>query len=352
MDEEKTEDSGQVSGIEEMKAALDALQNVPPERAISAMPVIVVYTAMVGRVEHYKRGEEHYFRITRTVRDGSPNERWEPTRLNAHAVRDRFLNITDWSAAYDFLCATGEFSHLSDRVTWSEFKRWQDFARLALERKQLISGMQAGAYSGEIGEALKALSGDYPSSFFGAPDDSISSKENEWLERQMQRTPELRSDFEEGKQQQEQKRRELWTWFRRPSAAACSIDWFPKNNEDADTILPKLQRGGAMMEFLLPREALRPALVIHPSNTLQAIAAAIYADFANGVEYRTCEFCGRLFALGKQKRKRFCNQSKCKNAAHSARVRSAIRDRKMKVAAKGKVSGPMQSSKAKKGGKK
>ncbi len=117
-------------------------------------------------------------------------------------------------------------------------------------------------------------------------------------------------------------------WFRRPPGAACSIEWFPKEMEDENVVLPKLRRGGAMIEFLLPRKALRPAFVIHPATSLQAIAAVIFADFSNGVEHRTCDFCNSLFPVGNQKGKRFCNQTKCKNAAHSREMRKKKREQK------------------------
>lgn len=67
---------------------MDALRNVPPERFLSAMPMVVVYIARVRRVEHYKRGEEHYFKITRDLKEGGPGEEWEEKPLNAYTIRD------------------------------------------------------------------------------------------------------------------------------------------------------------------------------------------------------------------------------------------------------------------------
>lgn len=318
------------SEIERMKSAMDALRSAPPERAISAMPVIVEYIAVVGRVDHYKRGEEHYFNITRSRQDGEPGEEWVEQLLNAHEIRREFLAIDadDWSGAYDFLSITGRFSPLGDTVTWSEFKQWQDFARLILEHKQLALAMEDGHRSGELAEVLKAISGDYATSFFSSSERKISKEQLDQLESDIRRHPEIALTIQENQRKQGLARRELWTWFRRPPGAACSIEWFPKEKEDADAVLPKLQRGGAMIEFLLPRKALRPAFVIHPSTSLQAIAAAIFADFSNGVEYRTCDFCNSLFAVGNQKGKRFCNQAGCKNAAHSRKVRKKKREQR------------------------
>lgn len=325
------------SAIDRMKLALDALRNVPPERAISAMPVIVPYVAMVGRVEHYKRGEEHYFNITRALEDGRAGEEWEEKPLNAHAVRDEFLTVKDWSGAYDFLCTTGIFSPLNDTITWSDFQRWQVFSELVLEHGELALAMQENRWDGVLGEALKALTGIYPSSFFRVKNELVSTEADERLEREKREHPEIVPGLQEGERIGELRRRELYAWFRRPPGRDCSIEWFPKRMEHTDEVLPKLNIGGAMIEFLLPRDALRPALVIHPSYTLQAIAASIYADHNNGIDFRTCDFCRRLFPIGAQKGKKFCNQMKCKNAAHSRKVRKDARESKLRSQAEKKL---------------
>lgn len=347
-------DSKRLSEADRMKDAMDAYRNLSPERAISAMPVIVPYTAIVGRVEHSKRGEEHYFKITRGVKDGSHGQEWEQRHLNAHAVRDEFLAVRDWSGAYDFLSSTGIFSTLNLGISWGEFQRWQTFARLVLEHEELAIAMQRRDCSGQLAEALKALTGIYPSSFFADVAVSFPAEDVEWFTRQVRLNPEFASDIQKGERRLDEERRNLWAWFRRPPGKACSIEWLPKVKEDADAILPKLRRGGAMMEFLLPREALRPAFVIRPSNTLEAIAAAIYADHCNGVEYRACEFCFALFPVGRQKSKRFCNQEKCKNAAHSRKIRARAREQLIqrdgeKIAIAPGTRG--QTKKAHKGGK-
>ncbi len=325
----KTRSEGEQSERDRMKQAMDALRNLPPERMISAMPVIVSYTATIGAVEHYKRGEEHVFIVRRMAGDRDSGYRWDSRPLNAHGVRDEFLSVMDWSGAYDFLTNTGTFSPLDDTITWPQFQRWQEFARLIAEHSRLARAMQEGDWKGECAEVLKALTGNYPNSLFRP--EPYSPHEVESLERQKQHHPEIIPMLQESERHQEELRRSLLLWFRRPPGEACSIEWFPKRQEDADAIIPKLGRGGAMIEFLLPREALRPAFLIRPFCTLQAIAAAIYADYSNGVDYRTCEFCHKLFPVGAQKTKRFCNQSKCKNAAHSREVRKKRREQEAQL---------------------
>ena len=299
------------------KNAMDAFQNVPAERTISAMQVVVWYVAIVGRAEHHKRGEEHVFWITREFADGRRGEEWEEKPLNAYAVRDQFLAVKEWSEALEFLGCTGVFSPLSDSITWSEFQRWQRFAYLVQEHDGLASTMQGDKWGGENGEVLKALSGIYSSSFFSSPPKPESSLEAEW-----RADPHIGPMIQKGIAHQERKLRELCAWFREPPAAAASLQWVPKNDADKKTVLRKLQAGGAMIEFVLPQSALQPVMLIRPYCTLQAIAAAIYGDRIHGVEYRACEMCKVLFKVGAHKEKKFCDRGTCKNRAHQKNRRA------------------------------
>lgn len=299
------------------KKAVEALESVPAERAISAMQVVIWYVAIVGRVEHHKRGEDHVFRITRKLGDGRRGEEWEEKPLNAYAWRDRFLAVKQWSEALEFLGRTGVFSPLSDSITWNEFQRWQRFALLLQEHDELAAAMQSGRLSEEHGEVLKALTGIYPSSFFDVLSKPASADEAKW-----RADAEIGQMIQKGIAHQERRRRELLTWFREPPGAACSIQWVPKSEEDRQAVWRKLQAGGAMIEFLLPQNALRPVLLIRPSNTLQAIAAAIYGDRIHGVEYRACEMCKALFKVGAHRDRKYCDRARCKNRAHQKNRRA------------------------------
>ena len=77
-----------------------------------------------------------------------------------------------------------------------------------------------------------------------------------------------------------------------------------------------------MIEFLLPQDAMRPVLFIRATNTLEAIAAAIYADRIEGIEYRACEVCSDLFEVGTRDEKKYCSRERCKNTAHQRRMRA------------------------------
>jgi hypothetical protein len=324
--------SEQTERLTPLKNAMDAFRNAPVLRNVSAMEVVVSYVAIVGRVEHFKRGEEHVFRTTQRLGDGGTEERWSERHLNAYAIRDEFLKVKDWSAALEFLETTGVFSPLGDTLTWSEFKRWQEFVYLVQEHSRLAATMQSGNWSGDTGEVLKALTGDYPSSFFDLPLQPESPLEAKW-----KATPRIHEMIQEGIAHQEQKRRETWAWFREPPEKACSIQWIPKTLEDQKAVWPKLQRGGAMIEFLLPQNALKPLLLIKPSYTIQAIASAIYGDRIHREEYRSCEGCKALFKLGAHKDKKFCNREQCKNAAHQRNRRANARKKKSSVTEKTKT---------------
>jgi hypothetical protein len=326
--------------IGQMKVAMAAFEDELSRRAVSAMPVAISYVARIVRVALLKDGEDHWFRVTRAFTDdeGRKGEQWSDEPRDASVVRDEFLKVKTPSEALDFLSATGEFSPLGDTIRWSEFKLYQRFASLVQEHNQLASAMSSGLRSGEYAEALKALTGIYPSRFFDLPQKPESDLEKRW-----RKDPVAGPLIREGEAVNERQRRELWTWFREPPGGACSIQWIPKDAESNKALFRKLQAGGAMIEYLVPRETLRPLFLIRARFTLQAIAAAIYADRIQGAEYRTCSVCNSLFRVGAHRDKKYCNREQCKNTAHQRNRRAALRD---------KQSGTTATSKRRKGGRK
>lgn len=326
-----------VTERDRMATVMDAFLNLPRERALSAMPVLVHCSANAGRVDHFKKGEEHCFRNEEAFNFLPRREASKLKRLNPYAVRDEFLAVSNWSGAYDFLCSTGTFWTWSNTITWSDFQRWQRFARAVQERSRLVDAIRNGVVDDEQSEIMQALAGTYPQSFNFVPEpiftytDPITGKQQEETLRELRyrrsQDPQ-RAAIERLFDLDRHKRVvEVFTWFRRPPGDACSIEWLPKTKVDADSIPRNLNAKQLTFDLLLRRDALRPVLVISTFTTLHAIAAAIFADYCNGIEYRTCEFCNRLFALGRQKAKRFCNKEKCKNAAHAKKVRAALRMR-------------------------
>lgn len=333
-----------LSERDRMARVMDAFLNLPRERALSAMPVLVHCSAYAGKVDHFKKGEEHCFRNEEAFNFLPGREASKVMRLNPYAVRDEFLGVSNWSGAYDFLCSTGQFWTWSETITWSDFQRWQRFARAVQERSHLVDAIRSGTVDDEQSEIMQALMGFYPRSFNFVPEpifthtDPITGKKQEETLRELRirrSQDQQRAAIERLFDSDRHKRIiEVFTWFRRPPGDACSIEWLPKTKADADSIPPDIKTDRLTFDLLLPREALRPVLVIYTFTTLHAVAAAIFADYCNGIEYRTCEFCKRLFALGRQKAKRFCNKEKCKNAAHAKKVRAAFRERTARAANK------------------
>lgn len=91
---------------------------------------------------------------------------------------------------------------------------------------------------------------------------------------------------------EKEQRPDLYQWFIKPPV---KIDWQPINADVALQVIKRhidsatglaipiaeespIMRRGAMVEYLLPQGQLTPVLIIQPRYTLQAIAAAIYAE--------------------------------------------------------------------------
>lgn len=338
--------------------------------SVDSMPIVLDYTATVGGVEYFKRGEEYIFIPKRALPDGQYGEQWESVRESPYSIRDEFFKVKTVEQAMEFLRKTGEFSPLRPRLTWTEFQKWQRFAWLVQEHNELAAAMQSREWSGEHSEVLKALTGIYPSSFFDGCEDALYQREQpksdpaaealrleelsqqcreaanheEFLNARERETQELTAQYARDKyeQESEQRRRDLWQWFIKPPVR---IEWGPVDEAAAEHILKlhtdsatgialpiveesPLLRGGSLIEFLLPQEQLAPQLVIQPKYALQAIAAAIYAERIHGITSRKCEWCGDLFLVGRHKDKRYCDAKRCKGNAQKQRYRANLRTKR------------------------
>lgn len=315
-----------------VKRAMATYQSDLKIGSISAMPVLINFEAKPWcEFRLYKRGEEHVF--TNAIEKGQVGDLGydlptENVRLNSHAIRDDFQKVKTPMDALDFLNKTGRFSLLDVKIPWSYFKRWQRFAYLVQEHDSLADAMKSGNWAGECGEVLKALSGEQVSTFFdGSELQPIGSREQ--LEEHARWMVENADHVREELRIIAEERTKLCAWFRQPPDEACSIEWIPRNEEDAHSADAAVA-GGTLVEYLFPQEAMRPVLLISPTNTLEAIAAAIYADRIEGVEYRACEVCSDLFEVGTRGEKKYCSRERCKNTAHQRRMR-ANRSKKRKA---------------------
>jgi hypothetical protein len=309
--------------IARIKRAMETYQIAPYIGSISAMPVLIEYETEWREYRHFKRGDEHVFDSTIPA-----SEEYDPdfatqmksSFLNAHAILDDFQKAKTPLEVLDFLNKTGQFSLMDLRVTWSYFKRWQRFAYLVQEHDLLAVEMKRGSCSGELGEVLKCLSGDTMSTFFDGTELQPTAEHAERI-AQWRLDPKFVESVREGRRIESEERAKLCSWFRQPPDDAHSIEWIPKNAED-NVIVDPLVDNGAMIEFLLPRDAMRPVLFITARSTLEAIAAAIYADRIEGIEYRACEVCSDLFEVGTRGEKKYCSRERCKNTAHQRRMRA------------------------------
>jgi len=315
------------SQFQHIARAREAFEAAPKEQPVSALPVVIVYQARLERVEHFMRGGEHVFSFT-DVKEDDPNAHFSDERhRNAHAVRDAFLGVKTPIEALDFLSNTGRFSPLDQKITWGEFQRWQRFAYLVQLHTPLMAATIEGQLSGEHVEVLKALTGDsiFRSSFFDIPE---TPEEFEPFARLLRDPPEMVSGIQAWRRIQEQRQCELWEWFHQPP---LSIEWISASKEAEQRAMLHFKEKGFgpwMIEFLLAKKELRPVILIRPAYTLQAIAAAIYADRITGVEYRVCSSCERLIKIRAHGTKAYCDQPRpCKGNAHKARQRERKRSR-------------------------
>ena len=346
------------------------------------MKVIVDYRIGSGSVTHTAHGDDHIFDIEVPFA-----QEHEMKPVNAFALRDKFLCAQGWSGAFDFLRVTGPFS-TSNRINLKEFERWQEFTKFILvkeNREALSSALRNGDRSGDFAEVLKALTGLYPNSFFDGVGissevlkahtepyfrsftDSLEKEAKETPGERIRRlTPEeiafVRKAEIENERQRVERIKALCAWFRRPPGKACSIRWVPKGPKEWNDALELLKKGRVLLdadgrpglEFSLPRTTLTPVLAIEARCSLQAIAASIYADYWNGVEYKKCPECGRVFQLGEGKRvgrwqeREHCSD-KCKQAGVN-RNRPKKREKQIRKHAPGSKPGK-KSRAALKGGK-
>jgi hypothetical protein len=324
-----------------IKRAMATYRIAPDVGSISAMPVLIDYEAEWLEYRHYMSGDEHVFNCGFRKGDEYDHPSFalemKSSFLNASAILDDFQDAKTPLDVLAFLNKTGRFSLLDSRVTWSYFKRWQRFAYLVQEHDLLAAEMKSGSWSGECGDVLRALNGDSKNTFFDGFELQTVAEGTANLARWLL-NPLYAGQSPEDLQILIEERAKLCSWFRQPPDDSYSIEWIPKRAEDRETIDPQVAKG-AMIEFLLPQEAMRPVLLIRASYTLEAIAAAIYADRIEGIEYRACEVCSDLFEVGTRDEKKYCSRERCKNTAHQRRMRANRAKARKKSSTQGESEG-------------
>jgi hypothetical protein len=297
----------------------------PDGPGISAMPVIVRYTARIAGYSRHVRGNEHVFVFSQKVevRDGGPErEEWDDKPLDAFKLRSEFEDVKTPEQALEFLERAGRFTPLDDAITWSEFQKWQRLTRLVREHEPLVTALKKGKKYGEKMQAVAAMGGRYDSLFFGAESRSIQDL-----------TPQDAATIQaikRGRAIEREQKRILRSWFGRPPGDALKIELLPIKidkrvvkavNERGPTVATR--EGGVMWDLLLPPAKLQPAVLIESRFAIQAIASTIYADRMLGFEFRSCGYskCNRLFKLGSQKTQMYCGD-RCKETVKKSRQRA------------------------------
>ncbi|WP_158789029.1 hypothetical protein [Granulicella sp. L46] len=323
------------TGPEQATAALYGTK----QRNISAMPIAVSYYAKIPRVRQIEQSGEVVFQSTsgrfvdeifRDATEGNTDvgriEGWAHRPCDAYNVRDEFLKVTTERQALDFLRENGEFLPYDQQISWTDFKRWQRCAEMVIERDTLSSASKA-IFAGrpkndtdptdELKQLLLMLTGIYPHTYFGDSAPPPSQHDLEQLRRvtgitsetprqAAEKYQETLAQMKKGAAIRHQRQQELEHWFYAPPPSAYSIEFVPKKpNPDLER---NMQRGGALLDYLIDQEELLPVLVIYARCALEAIAAAIYAERVAGVRVGKCPACDKLFEIEAHKEKTFCNR--------------------------------------------
>jgi hypothetical protein len=231
-------------------------------RLLPAMPIEVMYHTL-NVVVSFEKHEENFVFTLRYSK--TQPKRYDDWKVNAYALRETFLDIMTPGEAFDFLSLAGPFRRppnrrSPERITWSDFQKWQEIVRLLLR--------QGGALSfEEIGRSEKGVTVRY-----AVPDHlhavlrGLSAEEKGWLHAYPDQLV-IRSDDEviEGR-----------------------------------------------------RKTLRAEIMV--GTTIEAVLATAYVDNLIGINYGLCALpdCPRLYEITSKHKRGFCSQA----CGHKASVRN------------------------------
>lgn len=275
-------------------------------RTIQALPIRIDYQS--PRNEHFLRQRGDDWLLCSSELEGRRNSEkmHETTNLDPYAVRDEFETIESEKEAVRFMCESGRFWPFHN-VLWSQFREWQTFFRWLrmepVEAKKELEGKKAWDTAAGLGN-----------SFFAQPDAEFTRSRF---------STEAIEDYgpEQWREIQIKDRHTLFFLRRfalqpeRPGEGnRVSINWYDPSDEHSPEdwkARRKATKKGALFEPFLHVEAL---------NVLEAVAATIFADRANGTRFGKCKHCGKLFKIESDHGQMFCpapshlQTSPCKNA--------------------------------------
>jgi hypothetical protein len=275
-------------------------------RTIQALPVRIDYQS--PRSEHFLRQRGSDWLLCSSAFEGRQNsaKTRQTTNLNPYAVRNEFETIEDEKEAVRFMSESGRFWPFHN-VLWSQFQEWQAFFRWLrtepVEAMKDSEGKKAWDTAAGLGNSFFTLSdAEFSRSRF--PVDVIEDYgATGWREIEIQDREQLFC-----------LRRFALHPERPREGNRVSLDWYDPSNEHPPEDWKARIKGkkkGAVWELYLHVEAL---------NVVEAIAATIFADRANGTRFGKCKHCGKLFKIESGHGQTFCpapahlQTSPCKNA--------------------------------------
>jgi hypothetical protein len=235
-----------------------------------------------------------------------PNPIRETTNLDPYAIRRAFEQVRDHKEATRFLSEAGRF-WIFESVSWRQFQEWQRFfgwLRLGPERgREYPEGRKAwDAAVGRDNEFFSQSDEEFTRSRFpsGFPNEvgSAEWKGIVWEDWQALWTLRRFALHPEGPQ----------------LAARISLAWI----DASDSHEPENWK--ARSSLGINPDSRIPFLRVEAQTSIEAIAATIYADLAQGVRYGRCKHCLRFFKVESAHGQEFCaapvhlQSSPCKNS--------------------------------------
>jgi len=271
-----------------------------------AAPIRIDYQS--PRYEHFIKpsGEDWLLSFSKIKGQWNSGRIRETTNLDPYEIRKEFEAVKTPEAAARFLSEAGRFWPF-ESVLWTQFQEWQAFfSYLRMEPEQ--------ARNLPMGKRAWDTASGFQNSFFAQTDAEFSRSRfpadvieeigaEHWREIQMNDRRTLH---------------ELRRFALQPVAdgerGRISVSWYDASDSHAP------EDWKARRKRASKRAAFAPFLRIEATNILEAIAATIFADHTDGVRFRKCKHCGRLFKIESDHGQEFCpapshlKSSPCKNA--------------------------------------
>jgi hypothetical protein len=275
------------------------------ERILSGLPIRIDYQDL--RYEYFCRPKEGDLLFDLPRREGEGRIR-RSTNLDPYAIRDAFEAVKDPTAALRFLSEAGRFWPF-EAILWSQFQEWQLFfrwLRLAPEKAMLSpEGQRAW------------LTADGFKNLFFTDIPRFSPEAIQEI------GPEGMREIEVADRQRLIELRRFALKPERLHGYCISLEWHEVGDTSYKRCPPSKKFKGKDQ---------KPFLSIEAHNIVEAIAATIYADRCDGLEYEQCKRCGKLFKVNSKHGQEFCpptrldiKTSPCKNAFLAQARRDRIR---------------------------